>query len=359
MNGSDGLAELGWNPDLAAGAPSTAGRPARVVAEERGSFLVHDGEGIHPAAISGRYRYEMGTDPLAHPSVGDWVAATTRPDGPATIHGLIPRRSAIVRRAPIDHGGAVQVIAANVDVAFIVSSLNAELNHRRLERYLAVVWESGALPVIVLSKADLDPDVARHELAAASVAPGVEVIAVSAMSGSGLPSVRAHLAPGRTVAFIGSSGVGKSTLVNALAGREVLTTAGIRDDDARGRHTTTRRQLVPLADGMVIDTPGMRELALLDGEGLGSAFDDVARAADGCRFRDCRHESEPGCAVRVAIETGELDPHRLRAFRKLEREARRAELANDALGRKAERRRWAAMVREVERGMRQKYGVER
>jgi ribosome biogenesis GTPase len=357
------LDAIGWHPVFAAAfeVHEASGRvPARVVAEERGQFLVHDGSTTLAASVSGRLRYESGGDPLAFPSVGDWVVAAHNGDGgTATIHGLMPRRSAIVRRAPSDHSTGAQVLAANVDVVFIVSSLNAEMNLRRLERYLSVAWESGALPVVVLSKADLDEDVAGHLVAAAAVAPGVEVIAASAVSGEGIEAVRAHLAPGRTVAFIGSSGVGKSTLVNALAGRELLTTAGIREDDARGRHTTTRRQLVPLAEGLVIDTPGMRELGLLDGDGLASAFDDVETTARGCRFTDCRHQTEPGCAVRSALATGDLDPDRLRAYRKLEREAHRAELANDAVARKAERRKWSSMIKGVERHMQQKYGAER
>jgi len=356
------LDAIGWHPVFAAAfeAHEASGRiPARVVAEERGQFLVHDGISTLVASVSGRLRYESGGDPLAFPSVGDWVVAAPKGGGTATIHGLMPRRSAIVRRAPSDHSTGAQVLAANVDVVFIVTSLNAELNLRRLERYLAVAWESGARPVVVLSKADLDDDVAGHRVAAEAVAPGVEVIAASAVSGEGIEAVRAHLAPGRTVAFIGSSGVGKSTLVNALAGRELLTTAGIREDDARGRHTTTRRQLVPLAEGLVIDTPGMRELGLLDGDGLASAFDDVERSAAGCRFSDCRHETEPGCAVRAALASGALDAGRFHAYRKLEREAHRAELANDAVARKAERRRWSSMMKSVERHMEHKYGGER
>ena len=355
-----GLASIGWHPDFAAAfeVHAPAGRtPARVVAEERGRFLVHDGAEMASATVSGRFRYESGGDPLAYPAVGDWVAvAFATGSSGATIHGLLPRRSAIVRRAPADHGSGSQTIAANVDVVFIVTSLNAELNLRRLERYLAVAWESGATPVIILSKSDLDDDVLGHRIAVEAVAPGVEVIAVSALSGDGVEDVRAHLGAGRTVAFIGSSGVGKSTLVNALAGHELLTTAGVREDDTRGRHTTTRRQLVPLAEGLVIDTPGMRELGLLDGDGLASTFNDIEQAAGGCRFSDCRHESEPGCAVRVALASGELDAARFTAFRKLEREARRAELSTNAVARKAERRKWSAMMKGVERHMERKYG---
>ena len=357
------LDAIGWHPAFAAAfeSHSPAGRvPARVVAEERGQFLVHDGAATTAATVSGRFRYETGGDPLAYPAVGDWVAVAFGAGGDtATIHGLLPRRSAIVRRAPADHGTGSQTIAANVDVVFIVTSLNAELNLRRLERYLAVAWESGATPTIILSKADLDDDIPGHLVAVASVAPGVEVIVASAVTGDGIEDVRARLGHGRTVAFIGSSGVGKSTLVNALAGRELLTTAGIREDDARGHHTTTRRQLVPLAEGLVIDTPGMRELGLLDGDGLASAFDDIEQAAAGCRFSDCRHESEPGCAVRAALATGDLEAHRFAAFRKLEREAHRAELSTNAVARKAERRRWSAMMKGAERHMQHKYGAER
>jgi ribosome biogenesis GTPase len=363
MTTSIALEAMGWLPALddSFARHEAAGRvPARVVAEERGGFLLHDGSTTHPGSVSGRFRYESAGDPLAYPAVGDWVVATTSPEGgAATIHGLLPRRSAIVRQAPADRGGGAQVLAANVDVVFIVTALNEDFNLRRLERYLAVAWESGGLPVVVLSKADLDDDVAGHRAAAVSVALGVEMITASAVSGEGIDAVRAHLAPGRTVAFIGSSGVGKSTLVNVLAGRELMATAGIREDDARGRHTTTRRQLVALADGLVIDTPGMRELGLHDGDGLATAFDDVERAASSCRFRDCGHDGEPGCAVRVALEAGVLDPARLAAHRKLEREARRAEMATDAVARRAVRKRWTAISRGVQRHMQQKYGGER
>ncbi|HEY2887979.1 MAG TPA: ribosome small subunit-dependent GTPase A, partial [Candidatus Limnocylindrales bacterium] len=247
----------------------------------------------------------------------------------------------------------------NVDVAFLVASLNRDFNLRRLERYLAVAWESGAVPVVLLSKADLADDVHGMALAAQSVAPGVEVVAVSSVSGLGLERVRAYLNGGRTVVFIGSSGVGKSSLVNALAGASLIATAAIREDDARGRHTTTRRQLVALGGGLVIDTPGLRELALADGDGLANVFEELEAIASACRFSDCHHESEPGCAVRAAIDDGRLDPERLAAYRKLEREARRSELASNPVARKAERRRWNAMLKGVERHMDLKYGAER
>jgi ribosome biogenesis GTPase len=185
------------------------------------------------------------------------------------------------------------------------------------------------------------------------------VIVVSAVTGEGLDEVRTHVQPARTVVFVGSSGVGKSTLVNAIAGAPLLATSEIREDDARGRHTTSRRQLVPLVGGLLIDTPGMRELGLHDGDGLATTFEDVERAAAGCRFSNCRHDGEPGCAVRLALETGTLDAARLGAYRKLEREARRAELSTDAVARRAERKRWTAITRSVGRRMQEKYGADR
>jgi ribosome biogenesis GTPase / thiamine phosphate phosphatase len=353
-----GLAELGW-PDglepLLAALAADGREPGRVVSEERGVVNVATPAGEQPATLAGRLRHAAELDPAVDlPAVGDWVAIA---DG--VVHAVLPRRSAVVRRAPSDHARPTQVLAANVDVVFVVTSLNRDFNLRRLERYLATAWESGAQPVVLLSKADLEPDVAGMRLAAEATAPGVEVIAVSAVSGDGLDGVRRHLGPGRTVVFLGSSGVGKSSLVNALAGAPLLEVAAIREDDARGRHTTTRRQLLRLGDALVIDTPGLRELALNDTDGLAETFDDLEAVARECRFSDCRHAREPGCAVRVALGDGRLSEDRFASYQKLEREARRAELATNAVARKAERRRWSAMMKGVERKMDLKYGTER
>ena len=361
------LAALGWDDRLGAllatEAPGLV--PARVLTEERGLYLVAGAAGEGPASASGRLRPDAELDPTAAwPAVGDWVALehghTGADDGEhRLIQRVLARRSAVVRRSPTDRRMPAQVLAANVDVVFVVTSMNADFNLRRLERYLAVAWESGALPVIVLSKADLTDDVDGYRLAAEAVAPGVEIIAVSVVTGEGLDLVRAQLGRGRTVVFTGSSGVGKSTIVNALAGEPLLDTAAIREDDARGRHTTTRRQLVRLSDGLLIDTPGLRELGVLDAEGVSTAFDDVEGVAAGCRFNDCQHRSEPGCAVRAALQDGSLAVSRFDAYTKLQREARRAVIAADALARKAERRRWTAIGRSVEQHMRMKYGAER
>jgi ribosome biogenesis GTPase len=348
-----GLTALGWDARLEAAFATRAGagnptQPGRVVSEERGLVRVVTPDGEVPATLAGRLRHAAELDPTVDlPAVGDWVAvsgggASASTDGAAVVQAVLPRRSAIVRRAPSDHARPTQVLAANVDVAFLVTSLNREFNLRRLERYLAVAWESGARPVVVLSKADLAPDVEGMRLAAEAVAPGTDVVAASAVTGDGLDVIRQHLRPGGTVVFLGSSGVGKSSLVNALAGAPLVATAAIREDDARGRHTTTRRQLLRLGDALVIDTPGLRELALADSDGLAGAFDELERIAAECRFGDCRHDGEPGCAVRAAVADGRLSADRLAAFRKLEREARRAELASDAVARRAERRRWSA-----------------
>jgi ribosome biogenesis GTPase len=335
--------------------------PGRVLAEERGFYSVVSADGEGSASPSGRMRHDSQLDPdLPWPAVGDWVALDPGAAGERwVIQRVLPRRTAVVRRSPGDRRLPSQVLAANVDVVFVVTSMNADFNLRRLERYLAVAWESGGLPVILLSKADLANDAGSFIADVLSVAPGVDAITVSAVTGEGLTEVRRHLGAGRTVVFTGSSGVGKSSIVNALAGEALLDTGGIREDDARGRHTTTRRQLVRLADGLLIDTPGLRELGILDGEGLATAFEDVEAAAARCRFSDCQHETEPGCAVRGAISDGSLSGDRLEAYRKLQREAFRATLATDALARRAVRKKWTAIGRSVESHMRAKYGSER
>jgi ribosome biogenesis GTPase len=358
------LIALGWDAGHAAAWPAAAvaidAQPGRIVAEERGAYRLALATGDIQATMSGRLRHDLELEPeTLHPSVGDWVAATALPQGAGVIHAVLPRRSAIVRRGPVDRSYPTQVLASNVDVAFLVTSMNADFNPRRLERYVAVAWESGATPVVLLSKSDLAEDPGGMRFAAEASAPGVEVVAASALTGEGLEAVRAHLGLGRTVVFIGSSGVGKSSLVNALAGESLLETSGIREDDARGRHTTTRRQLVRLHDGLVIDTPGLRELSLADGEGLDAAFTDVEAIAAACRFNDCAHRSEPGCAIRAALSDGTLDSARYEAYGKLQREAHRTELAGNAVARKAERRRWNAMIKGVERQMALKYGNDR
>ena len=358
----DPLDGLGWDERLATALATEAPGlvPARVLTEERGLYVVAGARGEGPASASGRLRHDAELDPTATwPAVGDWVALEPGDGEHRLIQRVLPRRSAVVRRSPTDRRMPAQVLAANVDVVFVVTSMNADFNPRRLERYLAVAWESGATPVVLLSKSDLADEAAGFLLAAEATAPGVEVLAVSAVTREGLDRVRGHLGSGRTVVFTGSSGVGKSSIVNALAGAPLLETAAIREDDARGRHTTTRRQLIRLAEGLLIDTPGLRELGVLDGEGVATAFDDVEGVAAACRFNDCRHRSEPGCAVRAALGDGSLSADRFDAYTKLQREAQRAALATDAIARRAERKRWNVIHRSVDQHMRLKYGAER
>jgi ribosome biogenesis GTPase / thiamine phosphate phosphatase len=360
---SNRLAELGWSPVWAGAHAEHAALghdPARVVAEDRGSYLLAGPAGEVRAAVSGRFRFEADEDPAAYPAVGDWVSVEGGLVGETVIHALLPRRTALVRQAAGRRTEA-QVVGANLDVVFVVASLNAELNVRRLERYVAAAWESGAEPVVLLTKADLRPDdeVADAMAEVAGVAVGAAVIAVSAVDGRGLEEVRARIGSGRTVAFVGSSGVGKSTLLNRLAGAEIAVTRDIREDDARGRHTTTRRQLHLLPDGgLVLDTPGMRELALWDADGLDRSFGDIDALAAGCRFRDCRHAGEPGCAVGAALADGRLAVDRLESWRKLLRETAHHERRVDALARTAERRKWKLIGKSVGRHMDAKYGAE-
>jgi ribosome biogenesis GTPase len=317
--------------------------PARVTVQQRGLWRIVGEHGEFDARLSGRFRLEAHDG--GHPVAGDWVAAELRPaEGQATIHAVLPRTSAFVRWASGPAGGK-QVVAANADVAFLAASLNADLSLRRLERYLALAYESGAAPVLVLTKADACPDVAGLTAEVEAIAFGAPVHAVSAVTGEGLAALAAHLPPGRTAVLLGSSGVGKSTLVNALAGAELMATQSIVEDGARGRHTTTHRELIRLpSGGLILDTPGMRELGLVDAEaGLSATFADLEALAQACRFGDCGHGREPGCAVQAAVADGTLDAGRLASWRKLQRELAHERRKEDPLAREAERRRWISI----------------
>ncbi len=358
------LAALGWDsgwdrafaPHLAAGLA-----PGRVIAAHRGAWVVASDGGDRDAVISGRLRHDAA-GPEDLPAVGDWVAHS--PTEPAVIAAVLPRRSAFRRNTEDDASSlsGQQVLAANVDAALVVAGLDGDLNLRRIERYLAVAWSGGATPVVVLNKSDIAGDLDRALVAVGAVAPGVEVRPVSGLDGDGIASLSAdHLGPGRTAVLIGSSGVGKSTIVNALLGAELIRTGEVRADDSRGRHTTTHRELHRLpSGGLLIDTPGIRSLGVAGADaGLSGAFADIEALAADCRFADCRHESEPGCAVRSALADGRLSPERFASHRKLEREAAHVARQGDRLLAEAERRRWRLISSAGREHMARKYGSER
>lgn len=313
---------LGWNSFFEKGFESYCSngfKIGRVCAEYRQKYKIFTEDGELTAEVSGKFRYNAYKR-SDYPSVGDWVLVS--PEGAeAIIHALLPRKSMFARKAP----GPVpeeQIIAANVDIVFLVSALNNNYNLRRLERYLVLAWESGAKPVIVLNKADLCDDAEQKLAEVSRVAVGVPVHMVSCVTGKGMDELGQYLVSGNTIAILGSSGVGKSTIINYFIGRDVHKTGEIRECDHRGRHTTTHRQLVFLPQGgMIIDTPGMRELQFWEGEdGLKSTFEDIEALAAKCRFGDCKHQDEPGCAVMKAFEEGKIDSERYESYKKLQKE---------------------------------------
>jgi ribosome biogenesis GTPase / thiamine phosphate phosphatase len=315
--------------------------PARVAGESRGIYFVWSEFGELTAEVSGRFRH-AAAEAEGYPAVGDWVAVSPRPaEGKATIHAVVPRANRFIRRDPWSPGG-VQTLAANIDTAFLVMGLDRDFSVRRLERYLSLTWESGALPVVLLNKADLVADLRPYLAETETVAFGVPTFGLSAEAGTGLEPLAAWLSPGATVAFLGSSGVGKSTIINRLAGGQTQKTAAVREDDHRGRHTTTRRNLILLPSGAVLlDNPGLREVGLADAEnGVQRAFEDIEEMAKDCRFRDCAHHGEPGCAIQAALLDGRLDAERLRNWLHLRKEARFQERKASPLLAMAERDRW-------------------
>ena len=351
------LSEYGWDDALGAQFVAFADRglsPARVVRQLRDLSTLVTARGELPGEVSGRFRH-TALGPADYPAVGDWAAVSIFTGGNAVIEALLPRRSAFTRKAAGEAAEA-QVIAANIDTVFLVSGLDGDFNLRRIERYVTAAWSSGAEPIIVLNKADLRPDLEGVVAGTAAVAPGVPIVVASARGERGLDGLAPYLLPGRTIAFLGSSGVGKSTLINRLLGEERFLTLEVSDASAgRGRHTTTVRELVRLAGGaLLIDTPGLRELQLwADDESLDRTFGEIDRLAARCRFPDCSHEHEPGCAVRQAVEAGALEARRHESYLKLRRELRYLELKKDEKTRrqreKAVGRQFAARLKEVKK----------
>lgn len=292
---------------------------ARVISQEKGLYRISNGSEEKLAEVTGRFRHDTQTV-SDYPGVGDYVIATWPEDeSNASITMLFPRKSCIIRKAA-GTDRQEQVVAANVDSLFVCMSLNNDFNLRRLERYLAIAWESGATPVVLLTKADLCDDVQSKVIEVERIAIGVDVLTVASLDGD-YNAVLPYIQEGRTVAFIGSSGVGKSTLINRLLGEDVIATNGLRNDD-KGRHTTTHRQLIELPCGAyVIDTPGMRELGMWDSKsGIETTFADIEELSESCRFADCTHTGEPGCAVMAAIGDGTLTRERWNSYLKLKME---------------------------------------
>lgn len=310
--------------------------PARITAchKNKFEFACNYGKGLAHLKTS---KYFSGEE--SYPVTGDFVLIDYRTDGESVIHKTLPRKTCFKRADPSTNGKDVQILAANFDYVFIMQSLNQNFNISRLERYLTMAWESGATPVVILTKADIADDFQSKISKAKQVCLGVDVLAVSSKTSYGMNGLNKYLQAGKTIVFLGSSGVGKSSLVNALAGKDVMNISEIRTADGRGRHTTTHRQLIMLDSGvMIIDTPGMRELGIWDAaDGLEHSFADVEQYFSKCKFRDCRHQSEPGCAIKQAIENGELSQVRWNSYLQLKKESSYSEDKDDYLMQKWQR----------------------
>ncbi len=317
------MKKLGWNEEVAQLAIpyiSNGLMIGRIASEYKNKYRIYTERGEFTGQISGKQRY-LARSSEDFPVVGDWVAISHHNHNEAVIHGILPRKSKFSRKT----AGKVtseQIIAANIDIVFLVNALNQDFNLRRMERYLTLVWESGANPIIILSKADICTDLQEKLSQVESVAFGVPELVISAMMNTGLDQVKKHIPEDKTIALLGSSGAGKSTLVNALLGKEVQRVNEVREKDDKGKHTTTTRDLFLLpGGGIIIDTPGMRELQLWQADqGLSQTFEDVMYYAGQCRFRDCSHRNEPDCAVRNALNNGELDRKRYENYVKMQKE---------------------------------------
>jgi len=359
------LNTLGWHDFFASHFASFQEQgfvPGRIAQEHRNCYQVLFRDGELRAEVSGKFRHDSQTR-ADFPAVGDWVALAAKPGQErAIIHAVLPRRSVFSRKAILsggmpETGGTTdqQVLAANVDTVMLITGLDDNYNVRRIERYVTIAWDSGAAPVIVLNKADLCDDVDARVREVADAAIGVPVHAVSAMENSGLEILQEYIKSGQTVAFLGSSGVGKSTIINHLLGTERQKVQDVRGGDSRGRHTTVHRELIVLPDGgIVIDTPGMREIQpWSNDEGIERTFADIIDLATHCRFNDCSHQNEPGCAIRQALEDGTLDRKRFRNYLKLQKElAHLARRQNEHAARQ-EQRQWGKRIRNYHKAMKE------